>query len=358
MTDGVIRVKEYGYAFDAAPVEALLSETKGRFVTEPMWGAAALRSGRDALKAAAREYRPGTVLIPALSCESMVLPFRAFGHTVRFYRLKPDYSVDMDHVRGLIPGDGQPCLFLYMDYFGRKAVSDEDLLSLRGRNVVLIEDRTHNVTVPAESSVRPDYTVASLRKWLAVPDGGLLWGSLSNTDFSEDDSFSVEILRAEALRYKFFRNGREELKTEYRRIFSTASDRIDADPRPGRMTLYARKKMTEEAWELCRTKRRKNAKIITEIFRKAGIPMLQEEPGRSDLYVPILTEDRDGLQKRLAAIGIFTTLIWPLSEEQRSSCEVAADTEARMLGVPCDQRYSEEDVRYVAEKIAEYRNGT
>lgn len=169
-------IKEYGYEYDAVLDERLWRALAGKVTKDRLMGAHCLRSGRDALKAIAREYSPRTVFLPALACDSMVSPFERYGHKVQFYKLHPDYSVDLDSLKI----GKEPLVFLYMEYFGRSAISDLNLEELRSKgNITFVEDKTHNLIWNKKSSFQPDYTMASLRKWLPVPDGGLLWGNLS-----------------------------------------------------------------------------------------------------------------------------------------------------------------------------------
>ena len=81
------------------------------------------------------------------------------------------------------------------------------------------------------------------------------------------------------------------------------------------------------------------------------IKFIQSDNQKSNLYVPILIEDRDSIQSRLSSKEIFTTLIWPINDEQKHRCSVARDTEAHMLGIPCDQRYNVQDMQFVANEL-------
>ena len=39
--------------------------------------------------------------------------------------------------------------------------------------------------------------------------------------------------------------------------------------------------------------------------------------GLGDVYVAVLVENRDKIQRELASEGIFCTIIWPLSDERK-----------------------------------------
>lgn len=346
-------VKEYGYEYDASLDAQLWDKTKGLTTREALWGAICLRSGRDALKTIAREHELTTVLMPALSCDSMILPFEMYGHKVVYYRLTDSYKIDLDYFEKFVPN--QKTLFLYMDYFGVPVITDDGLSHLREKNpeMIFIEDRTHNLIWEKKRSFVPDYTVASLRKWINIPDGGLLWTDkhLGKNDFAEDTTFADIRLQAQCMRREFFATGNPDTKNEYRKIFSTVSDIIDADREPSRMSEYSYQLALQADWNVIRQKRKENAERLISILEEANVDYIQPKSGNSDLYVPFKVSGRDDKQRRLSHKGIFNTVIWPLSEEQRMTCPVARETEVRMLAAPCDQRYTLEDMDYIGNEM-------
>ena len=120
-------VREYGYEYDATLNKKLWKKCEGKVTHDKLCNAISLRSGRDALKTIAREYEPTTVYMPALACDSMVLPFKMYGHEIVYYKLNKDYSIDFSFLSTIL-GEG---LFLYMDYFGLPSISDEKLEKIK-----------------------------------------------------------------------------------------------------------------------------------------------------------------------------------------------------------------------------------
>lgn len=348
-------VREYGYEYDAAPVASLLASTAGRVITEPQNGVWYLRSGRDALKMVAREHPDATVLMPALSCDSMTVPFSLYGLPIRYYRLTERYTVALESVEALIHGDEKELLFLYMDYFGNEALNDSQLLSLQScyPTMVFVEDRTHNLLQPPMRTFQPDYVVASLRKWTNIPDGGMLRSEapLQHTELGTALSFSQDRLKAQELRHRFFETGDLELKQQYRAIFSTVSEQMDIDPLPCGMSEYAFRLLQQVDWAAVGAQRKANATVLMDVLKDEPVRLIGAAPGQSDLYVAFLTEHRDEIQRRLSAVGVFCTVIWPLSEEKKAACPVAATTEACMLAAPCDQRYTEADMHVISNEM-------
>lgn len=340
-------VKEYGYEYDAVLHEDIWRATRGEVTHQKLWGALCLRSGRDALKAIAREYAPCVALLPALACDSMVRPFELYGHRVRYYKLNADYSIDLNSLNAGL----EKTIFLYADYFGKPAVRNEELERLRKQgNFIFVEDRTHNLIWERAYSFRPDYIIASLRKWLPVPDGGLLWGEITKP-LGNDTSFSATRLQAQCMRHAFLDGGDERLKTEYRKIFSTVSDRMDEDE-PGAMSAYSYALAQSADWDRIRTVRKENSKALISVLSASPfIRFIQNDPGRSDLYVPFTVPNRDEVQRRLSAEGIFNTVIWPLPDAQKKADRVAEHTAETMLAAPCDQRYTTADMETIGKEI-------
>lgn len=342
-------VKEYGYEYDAVLDKELFEKTKGKVTHEKFMGAMCLRSGRDAIKAVAREFEPTTVLMPALACDSMILPFEMYDHEVKYYKLNKDYSINRESLYSLIPNEDKTILFLYMDYFGNKAIEDAELEKLRASHphLIFIEDRTHSLLVKSRYTFKPDFTVASLRKWIDIPDGGLLWTDRKLKEkYSEDLTFSEVRLRAQCMRNKFLQVGDESIKTEYRKIFSTVTDIIDEEKLPGLMSQYAYERASQINLNEVNEMRSRNAQVLIDELK--GFTFVQDKSGLGDVYVAVLIENRDAVQKKLASMGIFCTIIWPLNDEQRAACEVAKYTEEHMLTIYCDQRHSVEDMKYIA----------
>lgn len=340
-------VKEYGYEYDAVLNQCIWEFTEGKVTDQKMLGAYCLRSGRDTLKAIAREYESCVALLPALACDSMVHPFELYGHKIRYYKLNEDYSIDLD---SLNVGTDRT-LFLYADYFGRPAIIDEKLQKMRETgNIIFIEDRTHNLLQERKYTFKPDYIIASLRKWLPVPDGGLLWGEISKP-FGNDTAFSTTRLKAQCMRHEFLVCGDEKIKTQYRNIFSIVSKLMDEDE-PSAMSAYSYALAKDTDWDLVRKTRQQNAEIlILTLSASPYITLIQDKAGFSDLYVPFIVPKRDEVQKRLSAKGIFNTIIWPLSDQQNEACKVAKFTVENMLAAPCDQRYTEEDMKTIGAEI-------
>lgn len=137
-------------------------------------------SGAAAIALALRDARIGSgdeVLLPAYHCLAMVEPVRAIGAAPAFYRLRPDLTIDWEDLTGRI---GRSTRAILATHFFGFPQDMEPLRSICDRaKLVLIEDCAHAFYGRHGREGRAlgaigDYTIASVRKFFPVNDGGLL----------------------------------------------------------------------------------------------------------------------------------------------------------------------------------------
>ena len=310
------------------------------------------RSGRDALKQVARLHPGASVLLPALCCESMILPFTLNGCPVAFYKLKPDLTGDeADVLSKAAPGT----VLLYMPYFDVQPFTTDFLSRLRQSGVILLEDRTQDIIVGRPAAFLPDYTVASIRKWAALPEGGILKTAAVLPRVAADSRFGA--LRRQAMEEKglYLENGDAELKQNFLEKFHEAEALLDESGQPVSMSMENRAYMENIDFALVLSARRRNAAVLEralEALTAAGTirPLCKSET-TAGLYYPILLENRDAVQQALARRNIYCPVIWPIPAQAQGICENSETTAAHVLALPCDQRYTERDMLHIAEEL-------
>lgn len=345
-------VREFGSEYDWQANQCFLLPEGTGFADAKKY-----RSGRDSLKAVAKEMA-GTyefVLLPALCCESMVSPFTLYGIKPVFYRLNPDYTADIADLESKLSGN---TILLYGSYFGIDPISQKELARLRKDfpKALFLEDRTQDILIPRKGGFAPDVTIASIRKWTAIGDGGLLWSEKYDFQPGEPE-FQFAALRKTAMEQKsqYLQNGDVALKDSYRLLLGDANELLDGDK-----TVYA---MTEESQALLArldfskmlSLRQENAKVLLRKL-EGRVSLITKKPERSTLYFPILVEDQKKVQSALAQKGIYCPVIWPVPEEATGICPLAHYTADHMLGVPCDHRYSTTDMEFIADEIVRILN--
>lgn len=315
------------------------------------------RSGRDALKAVAQCYQSQTktILLPALCCESMVSPFVMNGYKPIFYKINADYTADVKDIENKLEKN---CLFLYMSYFGIKPF--DALVLQRWKEIfgiICIEDRTQNALHKnAKQQFVADVIISSIRKWLAVPDGGFLWSEEKIRDRVQE-SLAFANMRTEAMKEKscYLFTGAEEVKRSYRERLQRASELLDESLDFYAISPQSEKIIKQIDFEKILLLRQKNVKslksLLDALVAEGKIFYITQTPEDSTLYFPILVKNRDKLQQQLAKKKIYCPVIWPIPKEAKNICAVAEYTAENMLALPCDQRYDAKDMEYIANTL-------
>ena len=344
-------VKEYGSEFDWQANAPFLCEGEDRL---NLAEAEKFRSGRDAMKAVAASVkdRYTRVLLPALCCESMVSPFTMHGLAAVFYKLHPDYTADIADVQSKLTED---TILVYGSYFGIDPFTQEQLKSLHARypHALFMEDRTQDILCQRVSrEFVPDVTVASIRKWIPIPDSGLLWGNVS-VETAKNDTFAT--LRKEAMvkKSQYLQTGDEALKDTFLHMLGQASECLDESAIPYGNTEESAELLKKLDFAKIYAARQQNAKALLQSLTPAEdcLQLITDTPEKSTLYFPILVKDQGKVQSELAKMGIYCPVIWPVPQEALGVCSVAEFTAEHMLGVPCDQRYTPEDMTYIGQQI-------
>jgi len=135
--------------------------------------------GREALIRGLEELsvKPGaTILIPGYMCNSTIEPLKKLGYDIIFFDVKEDLDVDLTMVKNLITNSKVDAI-LSVHYFGFPT-NIQDLVRLCEKyNVKVVEDCAHSYLSKIQDKsvgLFGDIAIFSMRKTLAVPDGGAL----------------------------------------------------------------------------------------------------------------------------------------------------------------------------------------
>lgn len=344
-----------------------------------------MRCGRDAIGLIADDIvrhesrlmpENYTVFLPALSCDSMYLPFTARGFRVVFYALQDNLLIDMEGLEKQLYGVKYPVI-LTMNLYGcadqRKA---NGILRKKYPNAILIEDVTHILldTIQYDTDTM-DYCIGSIRKWMGVPDGAVVisnTGSIQAPVMKEETAFTH--LREQALRLKedYLDLGDPELKKRFRSMLAEAENSLEDGLHPHEMTMPARDILSHVDLTRMRHRRSINYHTLYERLQEMQecgdyfrlLPEVPEDVAPFTLPI-VLNPDklpeaenvtasddgavRDAFEIRLAGQGIYAPVLWPIAQEARKICAVSGNIADNMIAFWIDQRYNRFDMEHTAE---------
>lgn len=303
------------------------------------------------------------VLIPLYTCESIILPFIKNDFSVFFYEINLDLTVNPNSFKECV-NKYQPDIVFLQSYFGFETLSEmrSEYHWLRENGIIIIEDITHSLFSKSVKS-GADYYVASLRKWLALPDGGLAistHGELKAESSGIHDIIVNQNIKAFLMKYEYTLNLNKRLKDEFRRIFMESQNILKTDWNYYPMSNISKAILSQTDLNNISLIRRSNYEFLYNHLKSSfwSEPVLGDLPENIvPLYMPVYMKcDREDFQKYLAEREIYATIHWPLPEYCISSQTSFSNIIYKsILSIPCDQRYNNKDLYRIIEAFFEYK---
>ena len=318
-------------------------------------------SGRDALRgllAHGRKTRGWRRLwVPSYFCREVVAAALTTEITVEAYPDSP--TVAGFGLSGVAVRRGD--VVLRVNYLGLRHLGPADEIRQDGAEV--IDDHTHDPWSGSAFSPAADWSFASLRKTLPLPDGGVLWSPAGHElpkapeVTPEHGAASLEKLGAMALKSLYLSGGCID-KQVFRELALSGESRMGGGAVSG-MTPWARDLMRGFPAAEWRRRRRENYDVLSGALKGLrGTRVLKPREDRSCPFCVALVLDsperRNLLRESLIAARVYPAVLWPMdSGGVRGVRECDVDLSRRMLALHCDMRYDAADLRRVAALVCD-----
>jgi hypothetical protein len=321
-------------------------------------------TGRDAMKAilflgmASMGWK--RLWVPAYFCQKVVGAILETGINVQCYQSwYPGEKGENDSPCTVIKGD----VVLVVNHFGLK--SEIKLGFDISDAAAIIEDHTHDPWSSRAFNSKADYCIASLRKTLPVPDGGVLW-SPRNLRLPVLPPLTEEHRRAvgnklEAMELKdLFLKGEIADKSRYRTL-SLSGEANLCGRNVSAISEWTAQKFREFPIFEWREVRKRNHQALLEALS----PLLYVKVIRFSIETDIVpfscillfdsAERREFVRTKLIEASIYPAILWPLEKPAVQGIpEAHVDASRRMLSVHCDMRYSTQNMYRVADYIRNF----
>ena len=284
--------------------------------------------------------------VPEYFCYEVVESLEQAGLDLRLYADYPGYYDD-DKTLEAIQRNGyfKPTdAILRVNYFGTRSYRSSDKLSV----AAVIEDHTHDLIGDWAKNSRADWCIASLRKSLPIPEGGILWSPVGLTlpkapDCSEENE-RIASIRWDAMKLKTrYLAGENVEKSVFRTGYVDTEGYFDTAPVCAIDEASREYLLSFDIQDWYRRKR-ENWDILRDI-KKDGIKVLRPEDYGCYPFSLILQFDdiykRDIVRKALIEKCIYPAILWSIPPTGDSEIFVFSRT---MLSIHCDARYSKEDI--------------
>jgi hypothetical protein len=248
---------------------------------------------------------------------------------------------------------------LALNYFGiRDGLAWRDW---RERNqCTLLEDHTHDPFSAWSQSSTADYAFASVRKTLPVPDGALLWSplGLSIPEQPTESDWSGSAMKCAAMfrkaQYLQGHGGADE--KEYFRSLQAQGENVMRISRVSSVSPYSYALLCDGVPALWRRQRELNVHCLLARLgdlESAKLLFRNWPHGSVPFAVALIfssRSERDGCQAHLIQNRVYCPVHWPCTTDQQHALELSS----RILSLPVDHRYGQEDMHRLADILLEY----
>jgi hypothetical protein len=318
-------------------------------------------SGRDALSAlfelGIRFHGWRRLHLPGYFCQKVLAAAGSTGLEVVLYHDSP-LQAQPSLPQGPMQAEDA---VLVVNYFGLRRRPKAESLAVAP--ATLIEDHTHDPWSRWATKSRADYCMASLRKTLPITDGAALWSPQGRPlpewrpVTPEREAASRKKLAAMILK-RLYLEGEDVPKPAFRRMQQDGEQHVAGGQISG-VSPWAAQMLHLLPWETWRRRREANfGRLAEALTGLPGIRVLRPDDGIAAAPYMVFLECRttglrDQLRTQLLAANIYASVIWPIPARGGSLKREAAKLSRRILTIPCDYRYGEDDLRRVAEVVTD-----
>jgi dTDP-4-amino-4,6-dideoxygalactose transaminase len=302
-------------------------------------------NGRSAIRVLGAAVRPRQVWVPSYLCDAVLLGLTD-PKSVRFYEVNARLAVAgrawLDDVRA-------DDLVVLIDYFGFPAPADV-AAAARARGACVLEDACQALLTEGLGPVA-DFLVFSPRKFVGVPDGGLLVQTgarpLPDVELAPPPgAWWRGALAAVESRRDFDRGGTG-------RDWFAAFQAAESDAPSG---TYAASELTRSIlttavdWSAVAARRRANWEVLAAALGDVAVfPVLPA--GVAPLGFPVRVSRRDQVREALFAHEIYPPVHWPLAGVVPERFLESHRLAAQIMTLPCDQRCGPTDMERMANLV-------
>lgn len=301
--------------------------------------------GRQALIALYRSLGWQRLWVPEYFCYDVIASLKEAGLELVFYTDYPDYHDDSKTIEAIQrKGHFRPTdAILRVNYFGMRSYRCVDKL-----NIPVVEDHTHDLIGGWALNSHADWCIASLRKSLPVPEGGMLWSPmglpLPKAPSVSDENAKIAAIRWEAMRLKAcYLNGENVEKAAFRSGFVDTEEYFD---RAEVCALDAESQKFLQLFDIRDWYKRKweNWELLRDI-KKDGVRVLQPEKKGcypfSLILVFELEDERNRVRKALIEKQVYPAILWSVPPSYYGEI---SQMSGGMLSIHCDARYTKEEI--------------
>lgn len=317
-------------------------------------------TGRSAIRGVLRQMKGKRALLPAYICQSVIQAFEQEHYAIDFYNINTDHSLDVDDIKRKCTPNSD--VFFVMHYYGTLQ-NQNDLTTIRNLcrmlSITIVEDTTHSILTKVQTI--GDYCVASLRKWFALPDGGVAYSLSQNIDAvpsNREMSFTNTRIAGMFLKGLYL-NRLTDCNATYRKLFVEAEKMIAGESEILAISDFSKEIVKAFDTGRAAQKRKENAAYLYRFLNNPLVKSVFQElnVGVCPFFYPLYVGNREKLRSYLNQNKIYCPVHWPIEDQRLSAYDTVRYISDHIISLPIDQRYSIADMAYLCRVINRYPGG-
>lgn len=294
------------------------------------------------------------VLLPEFICDSVIKCFDI--KQIIFYKIDRNFEINLiDLIEKIDYTVGYIYIAHYFGYLQSDIAMNEIKKIASQKNIIIIEDITQSMF--SKHEFWGDYIVSSIRKWMAVHQGGMLIFN-NNMLYKKEKKLpiSADNYRVYAMILKnMFLDRKYNTNVKYREIFIESEHDIDFKLKEEKISDLAFFLLKCVDIEQLIIKRKRNFVFLQDRLMNIGLmPVRVFKENECPLVYPIRVKNRDDFRRYLIENKIYCAVHWPYTECLGIDRKIARENADTLISLPIDQRYDKNDIEYMVKVIQEY----
>ncbi len=291
-------------------------------------GAVALNCGRSCLRYLIKAHCITKILLPKFLCDSVIEVCEKEHVVIRYYSIQENFMP--------INIDNSLDEWIYIvNFYGQLDNVQLQQIVNKYKNVIIDQTQAY-----FQLPIKGVDTFYSCRKFFGVSDGAFLYTDTTLPDtIPQDESFC---------RMKYILGRFEKNAAEFYGEYILNNENFSEEP------IKKMSKLTDNLlhginYNKIRSIRTNNYRYLYEKFASLNRLKLKKLDGA--FMYPLYIENGDKIRQKLRLLKIYIPVLWPnvLNDCKENQCEYRMAK--NILPLPCDQRYKEEEMIYMAEQI-------
>ena len=322
-----------------------------------------LLSGRTAIDFILSDIKQNhpirSVYMPSYCCDSMLDPFLKYNIKIQFYDVLYD-----PHLGIKMCIDENMCcdIVFILSYFGYTTNDSNIVKHFKEKGSIIIEDCTHSIFNNSSISKLAHYSFASLRKWLGILSGAIIYKHCNFYSGEIQSAPSYVSLKYNAMKLKsMYLNSEVNVdKKLFLSLFNQFNIQLSCDYSNYSIDSYSNYILNNTDITSIKQQRRENAsflhknlleiKCVSPIFKRLAVDICP-------LFVPVLVKDgfRDQLVSFLRTNQIYCPIHWPMSIHLNPN-KAMSYLYNHELSLLCDQRYNLDHMNTILSILRDFDN--